>query len=53
LHVLLSSNDYVHNMQGNIVGTVDNSGASVVEYSYDAWGKPMGVAGSMAETLGL
>jgi RHS repeat-associated protein len=44
--------DYVQNLQGDIVGMVDLSGQSVVEYSYDAWGKPTGVSGSMAGTLG-
>jgi RHS repeat-associated protein len=31
---------------------VNGSGTVVVEYAYDAWGKPMGVTGSMAGTLG-
>ena len=31
---------YVHNLQGDIVGIVDSSGSLVVEYKYDAWGKP-------------
>ena len=31
---------YLHNLQGDIVGIVDNEGALVVEYKYDAWGKP-------------
>ena len=32
---------YVHNLQGDIVGIVDSAGALVVEYKYDAWGKPI------------
>ncbi len=32
---------YVHNLQGNIVGIIDNAGNLVVEYVYDAWGKPV------------
>ena len=32
---------YVHNLQGDIVGIVDSSGNLVVEYGYDAWGKPV------------
>ena len=32
---------YVHNLQGDIVGIVDSSGNLVVEYKYDAWGKPL------------
>ena len=43
---------YVHNIQGNIVGIVDNNGTIVVEYKYDVWGKPLGVTGSLASTLG-
>ena len=43
---------YLHNLQGDIVGIVDNNGNLVVEYKYDAWGKPISVTGSMADTLG-
>ena len=32
---------YIHNLQGDIVGILDNSGNLVVEYAYDAWGKPV------------
>ena len=32
---------YLHNLQGDIVGIVDSEGALVVEYKYDAWGKPI------------
>ena len=31
---------YVHNLQGDVVGIVDSAGSLVVEYKYDAWGKP-------------
>ena len=43
---------YLHNLQGDIVGIVDNIGNLVVEYRYDAWGKPISTTGSMADTLG-
>ena len=43
---------YVHNLQGDIVGVLDSTGALVVTYSYDAWGKPVQTSGSMANTLG-
>lgn len=33
---------YVHNLQGDIVAIVDAAGNPVVEYKYDAWGKPIG-----------
>ena len=32
---------YVHNLQGDIAGIVDSAGSLVVEYKYDAWGKPV------------
>ena len=32
---------YVHNLQGDIVGIIDSDGEIVVEYKYDAWGKPV------------
>ena len=43
---------YVHNLQGDVVGLLDNSGNLVVEYKYDAWGKLLSTTGSMADTLG-
>ena len=43
---------YIHNLQGDIVGLLDNSGALVVEYKYDAWGKTISTMGSFAATLG-
>ena len=44
---------YVRNGQGDIVKLIDVSGASVVEYSYDTWGKKVTTTGSLAGTLGL
>lgn len=43
---------YPHPWQGDIAGTVDMNGVTVVEYRYDARGKPMPTEGNMAETLG-
>ena len=43
---------YIHNLQGDIVGMLDNSGTLVVEYKYDAWGKGISISGSLATTLG-
>ena len=43
---------YLHTLQGDIVGIVDGNGNLVVEYKYDAWGKPIATTGSMADTLG-
>ena len=43
---------YIHNLQGDVVGLLDNSGNLVVEYKYDAWGKAISTTGSLAATLG-
>ena len=43
---------YVTNLQGDVVGILDGSGNSVVQYSYSAWGYPLGTTGSLAATLG-
>ena len=43
---------YVHNLQGDIVGILDSTGALVVEYRYDAWGKAISVTGTLKTTLG-
>ncbi|MBR2327549.1 MAG: DNRLRE domain-containing protein [Clostridia bacterium] len=44
---------YVLNLQGDIIGIIDNTGAVVVEYSYDSWGKLIATTGTMATTLGV
>ena len=43
---------YVHNLQGDIVAILDSTGAAVVSYTYDAWGRPISYSGTMASTLG-
>ena len=43
---------YLHNLQGDVTGLVDMRGNTVVQYAYDAWGKPVATEGSMADTLG-
>ena len=43
---------YLHNLQGDVVGIIDKSGNLVVEYKYDAWGRSISIAGSLADTLG-
>lgn len=43
---------YLHNLQGDIVGIVDSTGAIVVEYKYNAWGSSLSKTGTMANTLG-
>ena len=43
---------YVTNLQGDVVAILNTSGSPVVQYAYDAWGKQLGISGSMATTLG-
>ena len=43
---------YIHYLQGDVVGLLDNAGALVVEYRYDAWGKVISTTGSLDATLG-
>ena len=43
---------YMLNGQNDIVGLMDNSGAVMVSYSYDSWGKSLTVSGTLATTLG-
>jgi len=54
--VSLNYNDneyfYIKNVQGDIIGIVDEDGNLVVEYTYDAWGKLLTTTGSLASTVG-
>lgn len=43
---------YVQNVQGDIIAIIDAAGTSVVQYNYDAWGKPISKSGTLASTLG-
>ncbi len=43
---------FVTNAQNDIVGIIDANGNYVVQYTYDSWGAPLTVTGSMATTLG-
>ncbi len=43
---------YVVNLQGDVVGLIDNTGTEVVKYVYDAWGKILSTTGALASTLG-
>jgi len=44
---------YVTNLQGDVVALLDSTGAQVVGYTYDAWGRLLSTTGSKASTLGL
>ncbi len=43
---------YEKNLQGDIVAILDANGNTVVEYTYDIWGKLLGITGSLADTIG-
>jgi RHS repeat-associated protein len=43
---------YLRNIQGDITGLVDPSGAEVVSYQYNTWGELVSISGSLAETVG-
>ena len=43
---------YEKNLQGDIVAILDSSGNTVVEYTYDIWGKSVSITGSLAATVG-
>ena len=43
---------YVRNMQGDVVAITNIYGAVLAEYTYDAWGKVIDMAGPMAGTIG-
>jgi len=43
---------YVTNLQGDVVGIVNQSGNQLVAYTYDAWGNVLTTTGSSAGSLG-
>ena len=43
---------YEKNLQGDIVAILDSSGNTVVEYTYDIWGKSVSITGTLADTVG-
>lgn len=43
---------YVKNLQGDVVALLDSTGAVVVSYVYNAWGRPISKTGTLANTLG-
>ena len=44
---------YKKNIQGDIIGLIDNYGNRVVKYSYDTWGKLISIEGSLKDTVGV
>ena len=43
---------YLRNGQGDIVKIIDGSGTTVVEYTYDSWGRQLSCTGTLATSLG-
>ena len=45
---------YVYNLQGDVIALINSAGTKVVEYTYDAWGKPTSLTGvdDLETTLG-
>ena len=43
---------YILNLQGDVMGLRDATGNEAVRYTYDAWGRSLSTAGSLASTLG-
>jgi RHS repeat-associated protein len=44
---------YIRNAQGDIIGLFDKSGAQVVSYTYDTWGKLISIDGSLKDSVGV
>lgn len=44
---------YIRNAQGDIIGLFDGTGAQVVSYVYDSWGKLVYVDGALKDTVGV
>ena len=44
---------YITNLQGDVVGILDSTGAPVVHYTYDVWGNLLSTTGSLASTIGV
>ncbi|MEA4828253.1 MAG: RHS repeat-associated core domain-containing protein, partial [Clostridium sp.] len=44
---------YVRNAQGDIIGLFDKTGAQVVSYTYDSWGKLVSIDGTMKDSVGF
>ncbi|EDO59337.1 RHS repeat-associated core domain protein [[Clostridium] leptum DSM 753] len=43
---------YIFNVQGDVIGILNQAGQKIVSYTYDAWGKVLSVDGSEASTIG-
>ena len=43
---------YQRNLQNDIIALVDEAGDTVVNYTYDSWGKVLSITGSRKDTIG-
>ncbi len=43
---------YTKNIQGDITGILDSTGAQIVAYTYDAWGNVLSITGTASSTIG-
>ena len=43
---------YIFNVQGDVIGILNQSVSQIVSYQYDPWGKVLSVSGSEASTIG-
>ena len=43
---------YQRNLQNDIIALVDEAGDTVVNYTYDSWGKVLNITGSRKDTIG-
>ena len=43
---------YIFNVQGDVIGILNQAGQKIVSYTYDPWGKVLSVDGSEASTIG-
>ena len=43
---------YVRNLQNDIIALIDEDGNTVVNYTYDSWGKILSITGSLKGTVG-
>ena len=43
---------YIFNVQGDVIGILNQSGSQIVSYQYDPWGKVLSVDGTQASTIG-
>ena len=43
---------YIFNVQGDVIGILNQAGQKIVSYTYDPWGKLLSIEGTQAGTIG-